>query len=181
VAQGKRARPRPRRRTTRRRTKANAALHTIGDLSFRVDAGLDLFRLSLASGELITETIGTRSYRLNLNVEYGYFFRNSTVFYAALPFAFDIDPIVGTFFFLDIAIGVRQYFGRFLFVDLSVRASFFSFSRLLFDFGGFVLGTGAAIPVSPQVRLLVIVRAPFNFFGGFRFRLLAQIGAEVLF
>lgn len=162
-------------------TKKEAAGLTIGDIAFRFDVGVETFRLSTASGETITEVITERAVRLRLNPEYGYFMSNSLALFVSLPFEFDINPTVGTTLGLELGLGFRKFFGKILYVDGRAFVRFMSDSRFVFEFGGLMLGLGAAIPLSQQLRMLVSARVPFNFIGGFRFRVQAFVGVEVLF
>lgn len=157
------------------------AYNHIGDISVRLDVGVEIVRFSGATGEFLTEWILERTVRLRFNPEYGYFLSNNLTLFISLPFEFDIDPLVGTTFNMDLGAGGRYYLGQIFFVDARVLLRFVSRSRFVFAFGGLVIGVGAAIPLSQQVRLLLTLRVPLEWDSGPRARIQTYGGLEVLF
>lgn len=168
-------------RSASKRSRSSKSKAVIGDIAFRFDAGVELFRLSMASGEPISEAIAERAVRLRLNFEYGYFMSNSLALFIALPIEFNIDPTVGTSLDIDLGLGFRTFLGGWFYIDGRALISFVSRSRFVFVLGGLAIGVGAAIPVTSQVRLLINARVPLYFVGGFRIRIQSFMGFEVLF
>jgi hypothetical protein len=167
-------------------TKQAAKRRYLGDVVLRIDAGVQFLRFSDASGEGITETIGTRSVDTLLHLEYGYFLRerfsilDQTVLFLALPFGIDYDFIVGPLITMQIGLGVRQFWSIF-FLDFQLLLTLFKRSLFRFEFGGVLIGVGAAIPIHERVRLTITTRVLGQYNNGIRIGLNGLVGIETLF
>lgn len=161
--------------------KVSGSYQRYGDISFRFSAGPKLFQMSTASGELLSSTIGERTFSLYFNPEYSYYFGEKFSIFANIPFVVDVDLLVGTTVGFGVGVGLRYHIIPYLYIDLETNISFVRESFFRLEFGGLALGLGFSIPLSSQVRLLLIGQVPFNFIDGFVLSVRGFLGFESFF
>lgn len=160
----------------------------LGDAVLRIDPGAKVLRFSNTSGEGLLLTIGPQDIDLSLQIEYGYFWKERTVLFLALPLGFEYDPVVALLFTGQLGLGLRQFFSLF-FVDFQLNLTWMKRNLLRVEFGGLLLGAGVALPLQERVRLTLTARLLLQFdwaiykqvdIKGIRLGLYTMAGVEIL-
>ncbi len=159
----------------------------LGDVVLRLDPGVQVLRYSNTSGEGLLLTVGPQNIDIQLQIEYGYYWKEQTVLFLALPLGFEYDPVVALLFTGHLSLGLRQFFSLF-FVDVQLNLLWMKRNILRVEFGGLLVGAGIVLPLSERVRLTFTARLLFQFdwaiykqidFKGIRLGLNTMAGVEI--
>lgn len=162
-------------------TQISAKYQRYGDISFRFTAGTQVYELSSLSGELLSTTIGERTFSLFLVPEYSYYFGEKWSLFASIPVIIDVDLLVGTTGGFAVNAGLRYHLIQYLYLDLQASLSFVRKGLFRIEFGGLAMSLGFSFPLGSQVRLLIVGQTPFNFIDGFVMSVRTYMGIEAFF
>ncbi len=134
----------------------------LGDVVLRLDPGVQVLRFSNTSGEGLLLTVGPQNVDIQLQVEYGYYWKEQTVLFLALPLGFEYDSVAALLFTGNLGLGLRQFFSLF-FVDVQLNLAWMKRNLLRVEFGGLLVGAGIVLPIQERVRLTLTARLLLQF------------------
>lgn len=142
---------------------ARKKISHLGDLSLRVDLGLELLRFAWASAESDLSLVGEQQVGSLFALQYNYFLNDRLALIGTALFKLELDSILKNRLSLQLTGGMRWFLIRYVFLDAHFLVlDIFRRSRASLAWGGFLFGGGGVISVNERVRLILQVQIPLR-------------------